>query len=133
MYHGSDFMPRFCRQPSAAPTVCLGVQSGQLSSEAGTTSKCEALVVDDAEGETGEDWCQGRDPRTVRHVSDGRGGHPPATVQDDLVPDSPTRPAQPRADMTMMTFAEMNSPQNLMESCVSILTNSYYGGLRWLV
>lgn len=35
--------------------------------------------------------------------------------------------------MTMMTFAEMNSPQNLMESCVSILTNSYYGGLRWLV
>jgi len=60
----------------AGPTavVRFGIQYRQLSSQAGATPERKALVVDNAEGEAGEDWGQGRAPRAV-DVSDGRSGH----------------------------------------------------------
>ena len=47
--------------------------------------------TNDAEGEAGQDWRQGRDRRTERHVSDGRGGYSVTTVQDHPSPDFTAR------------------------------------------
>jgi len=39
------------------------------------------MVIDDAEGEIGQDWCESRHSRTVCRISDGRGRHSAAVVQ----------------------------------------------------
>jgi len=53
-------VPRLRGQAGAATVVRLGVQPGQLPSQAGAASQRETLVVDDVEGETGQDRRQGR-------------------------------------------------------------------------
>ena len=78
-------------------------------------------------------WGQGRDPRTVCHISDGRGGYSETTVQDHPSPDFTTRPTVTCADMTMATFAGMETVQDLMGRSAQIRTNSTDGGLRWLL
>ncbi len=57
--------------PGPAAVIRVGVKPGQLSSQAGATPERKALVVDNVEGEADQDWCEGRHPRTVRHVPDG--------------------------------------------------------------
>ena len=67
----SALVPRLRGQPGSAAAVRFGIQLRRLSSQAGVASQHKALVVDDLEGEAGQDWREGRDPRVARHVSDG--------------------------------------------------------------
>jgi len=93
----------------------------------------ETLVADNAEGEAGKDCRQGRNPLAVCHVSDGRGGYFETTVQDHPSPNLTARDTGTSADMTMTTFAEMGTVQDLMERYVRIRTNSSDGCPRWLL
>ena len=49
-----------------------------------------AMVADDAEGEAGQDRGQGRPPRPLRHLPDGRGRHPSRPVPKNPAADRPT-------------------------------------------
>ncbi len=120
-------------QPGPVAVVRFGIQLGQLPSQAGATPERKVLVVDDVEGEAGQDRCQGRDPRAVRHVSDGRGGHSTTAVQDHPSPDLTTRCAGASADMTKRVFAGMETTQNPMGRSARIRTNSTDGRLQWLL
>ncbi len=61
----SVLVPRLCGQPGAAVIVRFGIQLGQRPSQTRATPERKALVVDNAEGEAGKDWRQGRDPRAL--------------------------------------------------------------------
>jgi len=91
--------------PTAPRRIRLGIQPGQLPSQAGATTECQALVVDDVEEEAGQDWRKGRCPRTVRYVSDDRCGYYARTVQEHPLPDLTARGAGSSADMTKTAFA----------------------------
>ena len=111
-------MSRFRRQPGASATIRPGIQPGQLLSQTGTTPEREALVVDNAEGEAGEDWCQGRDPRAVCDVSNGRGGYSATTVQDHPSPDRTTQAIGTSADVMGTTVSMVRIAQSLGERSV---------------
>ena len=86
--------------------------------------KCQALVDDDLEGEADQDWRKSRDPRTVRHVSDGRGGHFTTAVQDHPSPDFTARPSVTRVDMTISASAKKEIAQDPMGRCVGTRVKS---------
>ena len=115
---GSTLLPRFRGQPRPTATVLVGIQPGQLSSQARPPPKCQALVDDDLEGEADQDWRKSRDPRTVRHVSDGRGGHFTTAVQDHPSPNFTARSSVTRADMTISASAQKEIAQDPMGRCV---------------
>ena len=91
--------------PTAPRRIRLGIQPGQLPSQAGATTECQALVVNDVEKKAGQDWRKGRCPRTVRHVSDDRCGYYARTVQEHPLPDLTARAAGTSADMTKTAVA----------------------------
>ncbi len=70
------------------------------------------------EGEADQDWCQGRDPRTVRHVSNGRGGYSATTVQDHPSPDRTTQAIGTSADVMGTTVSMVRIAQSLGERSV---------------
>ena len=111
--------------------VTIWAQPGQLPSSAGATPERQALVADDVEGEAGQDWRQGRGPRTACHVSDGRGGCSATTVQDHPSPDFTARPSVTRADMTIAASAKKEIAQDPMGWSARIRANSADSRLRW--
>lgn len=91
----------FCRRrldddrPSGEVNVIPGESEDLALAHSGRNRKCpqgsitsiaqngKKLVVDGASGEADQDRCQGRQPRSVRCVSDGGGGDPSAIVCRD--------------------------------------------------
>ena len=105
----------------------------QLPSPVGSTPGRETLVADNAEGEAGKDWRQGRDPRAVCHISDGRGGYTALTVKNHPPPDFTTCPIVTRANMTKTEFRRMKITQDPVGRFVRSRVNSTEGHLRWLL
>src|SRR5271170_2083037 len=75
-------LSRFCGQSGAAATVRAGLQSGQLSAAVGAAPVGASLDVDDAAGETDQDWCEGRAPFPEDRFSDGGSGGAARVVPD---------------------------------------------------
>ncbi len=76
-------VPQVLRQRRPAPASRPGLQSRQLHADTGFAEGGRTLVVDDATGEAGQDWCQSRESRPVRHVPIGRGGGAERLVPED--------------------------------------------------
>ena len=63
--------PQVPRQRRPAPASRPGLQSRQLHADTGLAEGGGALVIDDATGEAGQDWRQGRPPWSLCHVPIG--------------------------------------------------------------
>ena len=72
------------RQRGPAPASCARLQSRQLPAHAGDTRADQGLVADEPEGEADQDRREGRQPRPLRRIPDGRGRYPPANVRGDF-------------------------------------------------
>src|ERR1039457_3127102 len=81
------------RQRRASSASCAGLQSRQLHADTGPAGGNQALVVDRPAGKTRQTWCQGRAPRPLRHLPDGRGRHLTANVPGDYAADRRTATA----------------------------------------
>ena len=77
-------MPDVRRQRGPAPASCARLQSRQLPAHAGDTRADQGLVADEPEGEADQDRREGRQPRPLRRIPDGRGRYPPANVPGDF-------------------------------------------------
>ena len=55
----------------------------QLPAHAGDARADQELVANEPEGETDQDRCEGRQPRPLRRIPNGRGRHPTAHVPGD--------------------------------------------------
>ena len=126
-------MSRLRGQPGATATIRSGIQPGQLPSQTGATPERKALVSDNAEGEAGKDWRQGRSSLAVRYLSDGRSGHPEIRRRRIQDHPSPNLAARASADMTMAASARRGIAQDPMGRCVRTCANSAEGCLRWLL
>src|SRR5450830_371261 len=83
-------MPDVRRQRRAASASCAGLQSRQLHADARNTGADQGLVADEPEGEADQDRREGRAPRPLRHLPDGRGRHRTANVPRDSAADRGT-------------------------------------------
>ena len=86
-------MPDIRRQRSAPPASCARLQSWQLSPHTCNTGADQGLVADEPAGEADQDRREGREPRTLCRLPDGRGRHPPANVPGDSAADFGTAAA----------------------------------------
>ena len=66
-------VPEIPQQRGPASASRPGLQPRQLHADAGLAEGGGALVSDHAQGEADQDWCQGREPRPVRHFPTGGG------------------------------------------------------------
>ena len=66
-------MPDVRGQRRAAPASCTRLQSWQLPAHAGDARADQELVANEPEGETDQDRCEGRQPRPLRRIPNGRG------------------------------------------------------------
>jgi len=67
-------LPNLQGQPDAIAAFRLGLQSGELPASFGPSSRCQALVADDAARETGQDRSEGNAALEVRDVPTCRSG-----------------------------------------------------------
>src|ERR1019366_4177944 len=67
------------RERCSSSTSCAGLQSRELPPHARDSRSDCGLVAHESAREADQDWCKGRQPRSLRHVSDG-GGRDPTTV-----------------------------------------------------
>jgi hypothetical protein len=67
-------MPHLYRQRRSPPAPCSGLQSWQFHADAGDAEDRGPVVADQLAREADQDRREGRQPRTLRHVPDGRGG-----------------------------------------------------------
>jgi hypothetical protein len=72
-------VPLVQRERCSSSTSCAGLQSRELPPHARDSRSDCGLVADKSAREADQDWCKGRQPRSLRHVSDG-GGRDPTTV-----------------------------------------------------
>ena len=72
---------------------CARLQSRQFPAHAGDAGADQGLVANEPEGETDQDRREGRQPRTLCRLSDGRGRHPTANVPGDFAVDCGTTAA----------------------------------------
>ena len=86
-------MPDVRRQRGAAPASCARLQSRQFPAHAGDARADQGLVADEPEGEADQDRREGRQPRPLRRLPDGRGRHPTANVPGDFAADCGTTAA----------------------------------------
>src|SRR5215468_3337493 len=70
-------------QRRAAPTSCARLQSWQLSPHACNTGADQGLVADELERQADQDRREGREPRPLCYLPDGRGRHRTANVPRD--------------------------------------------------
>ena len=61
------------RQRGSSPASCARLQYRQLSAHAGDAGADQGLVADEPEGKADQDRREGRAPRSLRRISDGRG------------------------------------------------------------
>src|ERR1700730_5472221 len=69
------------RQRGSSPASCARLQSRQLSAHAGDAGADQGLVADEPEGKADQDWREGRQPRPLCRLPDGRGRHPQNSVR----------------------------------------------------
>ena len=86
-------MPDVRRQRRAAPASCARLQSRQFPAHAGDAGADQGLVADEPEGEADQDRREGRQPRPLCRLPDGRGRHPTANVPGDFAADRGTTAA----------------------------------------
>src|SRR5262249_53901750 len=82
-----------CGQCGAAPASCARLQSRQFLAHTGDARADQGLVADELEGKADQDRREGREPRPLRRLPDGRGGHPTANVPRDFAADRGTTTA----------------------------------------
>src|SRR5215472_1708790 len=73
-------VPDVCRQCRSAPASCARLQSLQFPAYAGDTRADQGLVADELERKADQDRREGREPRPLCRLPDGRGRHPTANV-----------------------------------------------------
>ena len=78
------------RKRRAASASCAGLQSRQLHADAGSAGGDQAMVADQPAGETRQNRSQGRAPRPLRHLPDGRGRGAERIVPGDSAADCGT-------------------------------------------
>ena len=111
-------MPDLRRQCGAASASCAGVQSRQLPAHASDAGADQGLVADQPEGEADQDRREGRQPRPLRRLPDGRGRHPTANVPGDFAADRGTTAAATTcASMRRATVMRSCQPT---EECVQM-------------
>src|SRR5438445_9424566 len=76
-------VPNVRRQRGAAPASCARLQPRQFPAHAGDAGADQGLVADESEGKADQDRREGRQPRPLCHLPDGRGRHPTANVPGD--------------------------------------------------
>ena len=86
-------VPVVRRQRRSASASCAGLQSRQLPAHAGDARADQRLVADEPEGKADQDRREGRQPRPLRRLPDGRGRHPTANVPRDFAADRGTTAA----------------------------------------
>jgi hypothetical protein len=80
-------MPLFRRQCSPPSASCARLQSRQFPSHSGDAGAHQGVVADEPEGKTDQDRREGRQPRALFCVPDGRGRNPTKPVRRHLAVD----------------------------------------------
>ena len=88
-------MPDLRRQRRASSAPCAGLQSRQLHADAGDAEDGRTVVADQPAREADQDRREGRQPRPLRHLPDGRGRGAAADVRRNPVADRGTAAAPP--------------------------------------
>jgi Transposase DDE domain group 1 len=96
------------RQRGASPVACAGLQSHQLHADTGPARGGCAMVADQPAGEAGEDRCQGRAPRPLRRLPDGRGLGAERIVRENTTTDR--RAATTTGPSVGLNGADTSSP-----------------------
>ena len=86
-------VPLVRRQRGASSASRAGLQSRQLPAHAGDAGADQGLVADQPAGEADQDRREGREPRPLRRLPDGRGRRAAANVRGDLAADRGTAAA----------------------------------------
>src|SRR6201993_4327907 len=86
-------VPDVRRQCGATSASCARLQSRQFPTHAGDAGADQGLVADEPEGQADQDRREGREPRPLRRLPDGRGRHPTANVRGYLAIDRRTTAA----------------------------------------
>ena len=76
-------MPDVRRQRRSAPASCTRLQSWQPPAHAGDARADQEPVANEPEEEADQDRCEGRQPRPLRRIPNGRGRYPTANVPGD--------------------------------------------------
>src|SRR5215510_10634550 len=93
-------MPNIRRQRRPFSASCARLQSRQFPANPGDAGADQGLVTDEPEGEADQDRREGREPRPLRRLPDGRGCHPTANVPGDFAAHrGTTAAATPSASM----------------------------------
>ena len=79
-------MPDVRGQRRAAPASCARLQSWEFLAHTGDAGADQGLVADEPKGKADQDWREGREPRPLHRLPDGRGRHPKANVPGHSTP-----------------------------------------------
>src|SRR5713101_4673337 len=101
------------RQRGASSVARAGLQSRHHHADAGPARSGRAVVADQPAGEAGEDRCQGRLPRPLRRLPDGRGRGAEGNVRANSTTDR--RTATTTGPSVGLNGADASSPR---EECV---------------
>src|SRR5215470_14166653 len=77
-------VPNVRRQCGTAPASCARLQPRQFPAHAGDAGADQGLVADDLEGQADQDRREGREPRPLCYLPNGRGRHRTANVPRDF-------------------------------------------------
>jgi Transposase DDE domain group 1 len=94
------------RQRGAAPASCARLQPWQLLAHAGDAGADQGLVADELKGKADQDRREGRQPRSLRRLPDGRRRHPTANVRGDFA-------AHRRTAVAATTSASVRRPMTM--------------------
>jgi hypothetical protein len=121
-------MSVFCRQRRPSPASCAGLQSRQLLAHAGDARADQGLVVDEPKGKADQDRREGREPRSLRRIPDGRGCYPEKSLRRHPAAHRATAAAA-RCGARMKRSCAMRSRPNPQERCVLITARSASSGV----
>jgi hypothetical protein len=97
-------------QCRAAPASYARLQPWQLSPHAGDTRADQGLVADEPEGEADQNRSEGRQPRPLCRIPNGRGRHPATNVPGDFAADRRTTAAAACANMRCRWLCAQEQP-----------------------
>src|SRR5271169_1116434 len=92
-------MPHLYRQRGTPPAPCSGLQSWELHADAGDAEDRGPVVADQLARKADQDRREGRQPRALRDIPDGRGRSAAADVRRRPIADRPAAGAA-RAGMS---------------------------------